>query len=81
LRFNHYKADLAIWDHEYEDKIANAFKGNKNALLVQTLGLKREAFELRLFTSLKFTVDIFLMYKINETYQWNGYQGQRKLFR
>ncbi len=72
---------MAIWDHEYEDKIANAFKGNKNALLAQTLGLKREAFELRLFTSLKFTVDIFLMYKINETFQWNGYQGQRKLYR
>ena len=74
-------ADLAVWEHEFDNNITNAFKGNKNAMLVQTLGLRREAFELRLYTSLRFTVDIFLMYKINDTYQWNGYQGHRKLYR
>ena len=52
-------------------------------MLVLSLGLKKEAFELRLITRLGFTVDIFLIYKMNNTseYQWNGYQGGKKLYR
>ena len=46
-----------------------------------TLGLKNEGFELRLLNSLGFTFDLFLMYKLNETYQWHGYQGNRQLYR
>ena len=64
--------DLAMWEHDYDDSVFNKFKGNKNAMLVQTLGLRREAFELRLFTSHFFTIDIFLMYNVNATFQWNG---------
>lgn len=50
-------------------------------MLALTLGLKKEAFELRLLTLHKYTIDIFLVYKMNDTYQWNGYQSLRKLFR
>jgi hypothetical protein len=46
-----------------------------------SLGLIREAFELRLLSTSEFTIDIFLIYKINATYQWNGYQGNRNLYR
>jgi hypothetical protein len=61
-----------MWDHEYDDSILEKFKGNKKAMLAQTLGLKREAFELRLLSSKFFTMDIFLMYNLNESFQWNG---------
>jgi hypothetical protein len=70
-----------MWEHEYDDRIKNAFKGNKNATLAMTLGLRNEAYELRLYTSLKFVVDIFLVYELDEKFQWNGYQGNRKLYR
>ena len=74
-------ADLGMWDYEYEDKIKQYFRGNKEVTLGIELGLIEMAYELRLFTSLAFTIDIFLMYKLNNTYQWNGYQGERKLYR
>ena len=70
-----------MWDYEYEDKILQKFRGNKNAKLAMTLGLLKQGFELRLISSLSYTIDIFLMYKINTTYQWNGYQGNRVLYR
>ncbi len=46
-----------------------------------TLGLKNEGFELRLLNSLGFTFDLFLIYKLNDTYQWHGYQGNRFYYR
>lgn len=74
-------ADLAIWDYEYEDKILQYFRANNKARLGMTLGLIKEGFELRLLTDLGFTIDLFLMYKVNNEYQWNGYQGNRVLYR
>ena len=69
-----------MWDYDYENKILQKFRGNINATVVSTLGLVKEAFELRI-TSNNFMFDIFLVYKSNETHQWNGYQGNRQLFR
>ena len=69
-----------MWAHDYDDVIGKKFKGNKKAMLGLTLGLKKEAFELRLI-SFSYTVDIFLVYKLNDEFQWNGYQGMRKLYR
>jgi hypothetical protein len=69
-----------MWNYDYDDRILEKFRGNEILYLYQTLGLIREAYELRTIYS-RFTFDIFLVYKLNETYQWNGYQGNRQLFR
>jgi hypothetical protein len=68
-----------MWVHEYDDSIGTKFKGNKKAMLGLTLGLKKEAFELRLISS-SYVVDIFMVYHLNDSFQWNGYQGDRKLY-
>jgi hypothetical protein len=75
-----------MWNDHYENKILEKFRGNNFTSLILTLGLVKEAFELRLQSINKqrthrFSFDIFLIYKLNETYQWNGYQGNRQLFR
>ena len=72
--------DFAIWSHNYEDKLLKKFLGNKIVNVYSTLGLVKEAFVLRLLSQ-DFSFDIFLIYKLNETHQWNGYQGNRQLFR
>ena len=69
-----------MWDYDYEDKILQKFRGNQFARLLLKLGLVREAFELRI-RSYGFMFDIFIVYKSNATHQWNGYQGNRQLFR
>jgi hypothetical protein len=46
-----------------------------------TLGIPKEGFELRLLTHDGYTIDLFLMYKIDEKLQWNGYQGNRVLYK
>ena len=69
-----------MWNYDYEDKILETLRGNKILHVYSTLGLIREAFELRTISK-GFTFDIFLVYKLNETYQWNGYQGNRRLYR
>ena len=73
--------DLAMFNYDYDPKIFREFRKNTSeARVVMKLGLVREAFELRIFTVNSLTVDIFLTYKINDTYQWNGYQYERRLF-
>ena len=69
-----------MWNYDYDDRILETFRGNSNLSIALTLGLLEEAFELRLFSASKFTLDLFLMYKFNKTYQWNGYQIKRHLF-
>ena len=39
-----------------------------------------DSYELRLFND-KFTFDLFLVYKLNETHQWCGYQYNRLKYR
>jgi hypothetical protein len=46
-----------------------------------TLGIPKEGFELRLLTDDGYTIDLFLMYKIDDELQWNGYQGNRVLYK
>lgn len=69
-----------MWDHEYDEKIFKHFTNNSYAYVYARLGFKDKGYELRLFASF-LIVDIFLMYKINETYLWNGYQGDKKFYR
>lgn len=72
--------DIAIWAHEYDDRIKKHFLGNKIVRIWGTLGLLNDSFEFRLFND-KFTFDLFLVYKINQTHQWCGYQVKRYKFR
>lgn len=72
--------DIAIWSHEYDDRIKQHFLGNKIVRIWGTLGLLNDSFEFRLFND-KFTFDLFLVYKINQTHQWCGYQVKRYKFR
>ena len=72
--------DIAIWAHEYENKIKKHFLGNKIVRVWGTLGLVNDSYEFRLFND-KFTFDMFLVYKINDTHQWCGYQVKRYKFR
>lgn len=72
--------DIAIWAHEYEDRIKQNFLGNKIVRLWSSLGLVNDSFEFRLFNDV-FTFDMFLVYKFNSTSQWCGYQVGRVKYR
>ena len=72
--------DMAIWHSEYEPKIKKHFLGNKIVRVWGTLGLVNDSFEFRLFNDV-FTFDMFLVYNLNETNQWCGYQVHRVKFR
>lgn len=72
--------DIAIWAHEYEEKIKSHFLGNRIVRVWSTLGLTNDSFEFRLFND-QFTFDMFLVYKFNSTDQWCGYQVNRVKYR
>lgn len=72
--------DIAIWAHEYDKKLKKHLLGNKIVRVWGTLGLVNDSFEFRLYND-KFTFDMFLVYKINQTHQWCGYQVNRYKFR
>ena len=72
--------DVAIWAHEYDDRIKKHFLGNKIVRVWGTLGLKNDSYEFRLYND-QFTFDMFLVYKLNLTHQWCGYQVNRVKFR
>ncbi len=65
---------------EYETKIKRHFLGNKIVRLWSTLGLLNDSYEFRMSND-AFTFDMFLVYKINSTHQWCGYQVNRKKYR
>ena len=73
--------DMAMWSFDYEKKIKEHFLNNDEVRLAVTIGLVREGYELRLYSKTLKTFDLFLMYKHNETFQWNGYHTQRHIYR
>ncbi len=73
--------DLAIWSDDFETKIKEHFLKSDKMRLAITIGLIKEAYELRLFSKTSKTFDLFLMYKHNESFQWNGYHTQRHIYR
>ena len=72
---------MAMWNYDYDDKLASKFRGNKNVMLVLRLGILKEAFELRLLSQFGIAIDISLIYSVNETFQCNGYLVERQMFR
>ena len=70
-----------MWDQEYNDLIKKAFKGNSNVMLRKILGLRNEGYELRLQSKYNFVIDIFIVYELDDKFQWNGYHNNRHLFR
>jgi hypothetical protein len=72
--------DLAILANEYEPKIKKHFLGNKIVRVWGTLGLVNDSYEFRLFNDM-FTFDMFLVYDLNNTHSWCGYQVNRVKFR
>lgn len=72
--------DFAIWAHEYDTSIKKAFLGNSIVRIWGTLGMLNDSFEFRMYND-KFTFDLFLTYKLNETIQWCGYQVNRLKYR
>jgi hypothetical protein len=75
-------ADLAMWSHEYDSKSFEVFHSNISAArVIAKLGLIKEGLEFRIFTTRDLVVDIFLTYKVNDTYQSNGYHPDRRLYK
>jgi hypothetical protein len=72
--------DVAIWSHEYDERVKRSFLGNKVVRLWSTLGMANDSYEFRLFNDV-FTFDMFLVYKFNSTDQWCGYQVNRIKYR
>ena len=70
-----------MWSFEYEKKIKEHFLNNNEVRLAMHLGLLREGYELRLFSNKQKTFDLFLMYKHNETFMWNGYHTKKHIYR
>ena len=70
-----------MWNTEFDTELFEAFRSNSTeARVVTKLGLVKEAMELRILTTSYLTVDIFLTYKINDTFQSNGYHYERILY-
>jgi hypothetical protein len=72
--------DFAILADEYDTRLKKTFIGNKIVRLWSTLGLLNDSYEFRMFND-RFTFDLFLVYKTNQTHQWCGYQVNRSKFR
>jgi hypothetical protein len=70
--------DIGIWAHEYDKKIKIKFIKDKKLPLVLNFGFINDSYELRLLNQ-DAQIDIFLVYKYNQTHQWTAlHEGRKK---
>ncbi len=75
-------ADMAMFQHEFDDSIEKKFLGNKIAFLAVRHGMPEIGLELRLQdTNTHVAYDLFCMYAHNSTSQWSPYHVENKLYK
>lgn len=70
-----------MWYNEYDNNLKKHFIENEDIRLAIAIGLPQEGYEMRLLSRTHRTFDLFLVYKYNETHQWNGYHFKRYVYR